>query len=165
MQAITHNLAGILIQIFCFSFLIFPFNVIFTIILGIVWHFLLDLFVNITYHTPEPQFHDKFWVTWHIIIFLSTVVTTVYFFIPFFLGMLSANLVDIIDWIILRGYRKIKSNKNSRENKKYYYLHDFLKVVRDKLMYWMPDWKYRKLAIIPEIILIIVLIILIFWVI
>lgn len=163
MEAITHNLIGIVIQIICFSIFSFPINLILTIILGIGSHFFSDLFVNLTYHTPEPNPNDKFWVIWHIIIAITSGFSIIIFFIPFFIGMISANLVDIIDWIILRGYRKLKSQKVSAEGKKNFYIHDSITKIRDKFLMWLPDWRYKKSAIISEIILIIALLFLIFY--
>ena len=106
MIIITHLLAGILIQVLCFNIFYFPLNFLFTILLAFLSHFILDAFVDITYHTPDPQKGDKFWLSWRIIDYVGTIITSI-FFIPYILGMILANLVDIVDWIILRPiYRR-----------------------------------------------------------
>ena len=154
MEAVTHNLAGILIQLVCFTIFRFPFNLILTIIFAIGSHFILDLFANITYHTPEPHFHDKFWLIWHIFILILTVGSIVVFFIPFYIGMLAANLVDLIDWVILRSYYHIESSNNSEKPKKNFYIHNYLDGIRKRFLDWLPDWKRKKVAIISEVIII-----------
>ena len=70
MEDITHFLTGVLIQILFFMYFIFPFNILFTMVFAFLSHFLIDALAKITYHTPEALKGDKFWIIWHIIIYL-----------------------------------------------------------------------------------------------
>ncbi|MFX0044059.1 MAG: hypothetical protein ACFE8L_14185, partial [Candidatus Hodarchaeota archaeon] len=66
MNLITHVLVGVFIQILFFEFFIFPFNFLLTIIFAFLSHFIVDALAKITYHTPEPHWDDKFWVSWNM---------------------------------------------------------------------------------------------------
>ncbi|TXT61549.1 MAG: membrane protein of unknown function [Promethearchaeota archaeon] len=158
MEAGTHALVGVLIQILCFRFFIFPLNIIFTIILGFISHFIVDGLAKITYHTPEPRMEDKFWVIWHIVIFGFSIFTIIWFLIPYWLGELSANLVDIWDWLILRNYENWKKKRDPDFKFKHnYYIHHYIDKFREKLFCWLPNWNYEKKGIIPEILIIFLL--------
>ncbi|MFX1417593.1 MAG: hypothetical protein ACFE9N_01600 [Promethearchaeota archaeon] len=155
MESITHNLAAVLIQIFCFNFFSYPLNIIFTIIFAFFSHFLSDAFSKLTYHTPEAMINDNFWIVWHIIMYTASITTTIIFFIPFWLSILSVNLPDIIDWFILRPIK----NKKKRENpeiiiKKNYSFHQISDWIRDKILFWLPDLTYRRYGITTELIII-----------
>ncbi|UCC20615.1 MAG: hypothetical protein JSV62_04825 [Promethearchaeota archaeon] len=155
MESITHNLAAVLIQILCFNIFFYPLNIIFTIIFAFLSHFLSDAFSKLTYHTPEAMKNDKFWITWHIIIYTASIVTFIIFFLPFWLGMLFVNLPDIIDWFILRPIK----NKKKRESpdaiiKKNYSMHQISDWIRIKILFWLPDLTYKKYGVITELIMI-----------
>ncbi len=162
MEAITHNLTGVLIQIVCFQFLIFPLNIIFTIVIGFFSHFIIDGLAKITYHTPDAMKEDKFWVWWHIIVIILSISSLIVFIVPFWLGMLFANFVDIWDWLILRPLqnRKKKSVPNVTWGNNLY-IHKVIDKFRDKTLFWLPNLNFNKKGVIPEIILICLLLVLI----
>ncbi|GAG64386.1 unnamed protein product, partial [marine sediment metagenome] len=62
METITHNLVAVVIQILCFNFLRFPWNLTFTIFFAFISHIFVDAIAVITYHTPDPHKEDKFWL-------------------------------------------------------------------------------------------------------
>ena len=127
MEAITHILTGVLVQILCFQYLIFPYNILFTILFAFFSHFIIDALAKITYHTPEPRKEDKFWLIWHIIILGGSIIGLVWFFIPFWLGELFANLVDVWDWLILRPIQSKKKKLNPETNwGEKYFLHPLI---------------------------------------
>lgn len=154
----THILAGILIQIFCFRVFIFPFDILLTILFAFLSHFIIDAFVLITYHTSEPQKGDLFWISWQIITYGSGTIL-ILFFLPYAIGMLFANLVDIIDWLILRPLHRIKFKTEELDWTKNYFFHNFIAKIRKYTLFWLPNWTYEKKAIIPEIIINVILII------
>ena len=154
----THILTGILIQIFCFRVFILPFDIVFTILFAFLSHFIIDAFVLITYHTSEPQKGDLFWISWQIISYGSGTIL-ILFFLPYTLGMLFANLIDIIDWLILRQIHRIKLKTEKLDWTKNYFFHNFVAKIRKHTLFWLPNWNYHKKAIIPEIIINIILII------
>ncbi|MGQ4874883.1 MAG: hypothetical protein ACP6IY_12525 [Promethearchaeia archaeon] len=172
MEAITHILTGIIIQILCFIYFVFPINWFMTAILAFFSHFLIDTLAKITYHTPEPHKEDKFWVIWHIItIALIFIVIAIFFFInvlliAFFLyGAFFANLVDIWDWMILRP----KHNKFKKENPngKFWgeklYIHPIIDWIREKPFFFLPNWNEKKKGVIFEILTLTILSLLIFY--
>jgi hypothetical protein len=162
MNLSTHLLAGILIQITCFKFFIFPFDIIFTIIFAFLSHFIIDALVLITYHTPEPQKGDMFWLVWQILTYGSGAII-VLLFLPYVIGMLFANLVDIIDWLILRKIHRLKFKNEEKDWNKDYFFHKIIAKIREKALFWLPNWNYEKKAVISEILIIIGLIIGIFY--
>ena len=154
----THILAGILIQIFCLRVFIFPFDILLTILFAFLSHFIIDAFVLITYHTSEPQKGDSFWISWQIISYGSGTIL-ILFFLPYALGMLFANLIDMIDWLILRPLDKIKLKTEKLDWTNNYFFHNFIAKIRKYTLFWLPNWTYEKKAIIPEIIINVILII------
>ena len=165
MELITHNLVAVVIQILCFRYLIFPWNIIFTIILAYLSHLVVDALAKITYHTPEAHTDDKFWVIWHIIIYSISLISIAIFFIPFWLGMLFANLIDITDWFILRPLRKKRSRtQKDANNQDYWWAHDQADWIRAKLFFWLPDWHLKYASVSIEIIIIICFSLIIFFI-
>jgi hypothetical protein len=169
MQAITHFLTGIIIQILCFMYFDLPFNIIFTAIFAFLSHFVVDAFAEITYHTPEPQKGDKFWLTWNILMNVAAIVLAIWFVVLglfwfYFLGCFFSVLVDIMDWGIIRPiqHKKKKTNTKSIWEEKGYF-HNIIDKIREKTLFWLPNWNYKRKGIILEIIIIIILSLIIFF--
>lgn len=158
MEAITHILTGILIQVLCFKFLIFPFNFLLTMLIAFLSHFFIDTLAKVTYHTPVALKDDKFWVIWHVVTIIAAVGVGITFFIPYVLGGLFANIPDIWDWGLLRPIQN-KKKKENPESKwgEGYFIHPIIDWIRDKPFFWLPNWNYKKKAIIMEIITITIL--------
>ncbi|MHA1191364.1 MAG: hypothetical protein ACTSP9_03595 [Promethearchaeota archaeon] len=158
MEAITHNLVAVIIQIFCFQYLLFPLNIIFTIFFAYLSHLVVDALSKMTYHTPDVHKDDKFWVIWHVIIYSASILSIIFLIIPYWLGILFANIIDIWDWFILRPIkkRKVKSGSDPNWGQKWY-LHKHADWVRDKFFGWLPNWRYKYFGIIIEVVIIIFL--------
>ncbi|MHA1299890.1 MAG: hypothetical protein ACTSO9_10680 [Candidatus Helarchaeota archaeon] len=155
MQAITHFLVGIVLQI-----LIFPerppfetpvLNLIVGIVLIFFSHFLIDCIAKLTYHPPRAKTDDKFWIIFHILIFIGSGMVLVYFWIPYWIGMGFSVLVDLYDWVFIRGIRYLKKDPIWAER---YQIHPIIDKIRDKLFFWLPNWNEKRYGVIPEIILI-----------
>jgi len=155
LETITHNLVAVVIQILCFNFLIFPWNFISTIIFAFISHIIVDAIAVITYHTPDAQKGDRFWVIWHYFIYMVSLFSIVIFIIPYWLSMLFANIMDLWDWFTLRPIQKKirKKNPESKWGDKYYF-HHIVDWVRKKLFFWLPKRNYKKSGVIIEILLI-----------
>jgi len=159
MEAITHILTGIVIQVLCFIYFIFPFNLIFTIVFAFFSHYLIDALAKITYHTPEAHPEDKVWVVWHLITPTLIVVLLVWLLLInwilvliFLIGAISANFVDVVDWLILRAILKKDRESN-------YFLHDSIDIIRNRIapFTWLPNWNQKYRGIIPEALIILIL--------
>ena len=165
MELITHNLVAIVIQILCFRFLIIPLNIIFTIIFAYASHLVFDALSKITYHTPDARTDDKFWMIWHIIIYSVSLISLIVFIVPFWLAILFANIIDITDWFILRPIRKkrgiMQDNTNGQD---LWWAHDHADWIRDKLLFWLPDWRFKYAGISIEIIVIICFSVILFFI-
>ncbi|MHA1149782.1 MAG: hypothetical protein ACTSR8_16220 [Promethearchaeota archaeon] len=166
MEGITHILTGILIQLLCFIYFMFPFNFLLTLILAFFSHFLIDTLAKITYHTPDPHPEDKFWVIWHIItpalilillIWVLIINWTLFFF--FLLGVIAANFVDIWDWMLLRP----KHNKLKKKNPeaKFWgenlYIHPIIDWIREHFIGFLPNLNENKKGVLFEITIILIL--------
>lgn len=145
MQAPAHFLMGILI--YRIVYLLLPTEN--AILLGILIftlaffsHFLIDAISKITYHVPDARPDDRFWLTYHIIIYILTVVFLVIFWIPYWIAMLGSAMVDIIDWIILRGALKKKP-----------IIHPMVDKFRAKFFSWLPNMIEKKWTVINEVII------------
>jgi len=156
LEAITHNLVAVVIQILCFRYLFFPLNIIFTIVLAYISHLIFDALSKLTYHTPEAHKDDKVWVIWHVIIYSASLLSIVFLILPFWLGILFANIIDIWDWFILRPLqkRKLKSGTNSSWGQNWY-LHKHADWVSEKILGWLPNWRYKYFGISIELIIIV----------
>ncbi|NVM37624.1 MAG: hypothetical protein HWN81_18665 [Candidatus Lokiarchaeota archaeon] len=158
MNLITHVLIGVYIQILCFIFFAFPFNFLLTLLIAFLSHFIVDAFSKITYHTPEPHWDDKFWLSWNIIVRVSGYIAIILFF-PYYLGMLFANLPDIWDWVIVRRIQKRRNINGEIDYHHNNFFHRIVDKIREKTLFWLPNWIYEKKAVIPEILIDIALII------
>jgi len=157
LETITHNLIAVYIQILCFQFLLFPFNVIVTIIFAYLSHIIVDGFSIITYHTPNAHKDDRFWLIWHIIIYALSAFSIVIFIIPFWLSIISANIMDLWDWFIARPIQRRKKKKDPEsEWKNPLYLHSSVDWFREKLLFWLPRWTYKKGGVVIEITVILI---------
>ena len=74
MQAPTHILAGKIIQQLTdrrdYRFLV----VALTFFLGLLFHAIFDKLARMTYHPPNADFTDYFWVFYHLLLLLTTIV-------------------------------------------------------------------------------------------
>ncbi len=168
MEGITHILTGILTQLLCFIYFPMPIAILLTIIFGFFSHFITDSLAKITYHTPVPHKEDKVWVLWHIITVGLIVVLIIWILIMnwilfffFLLGALSANLVDLWDWVFLRPkQRKVKAkDPNAKFWGDHLFIHPLIDKIREKVPPFtlLPDLNENKKGIITEIITIIIL--------
>jgi len=156
MNLITHVLNGVLIQILCFIFFTFPLNYIFTILIAFSSHFIVDAFSKITYHTPEPHWDDKFWISWNIGIRIVGYSALIPFY-HYYLGIIFANLPDIWDWTIVRRIQKRRNVERKIDYKHNNFFHRIIDKIREKTLFWLPTLIYEKKAILVEIIIVIFL--------
>lgn len=158
MNLITHVLIGVFIQILCFIFFTFPFNFLLTLIIAFLSHFIVDALSKITYHTPEPHWDDKFWVSWNIIVRVTGYIAIILFF-RYYLGIIFVNLPDIWDWTIVRRVQKRRNINGKIDFHHNNFFHRIVDRIREKTLFWLPNWIYEKKAILVEILIDIVLII------
>lgn len=162
MQAYTHFLTGILVQLACFLLIpllllytpiysIWPIiAVILTLIFGFLSHAPIDAFAKVTYHPPEALWDDWFWKIYHLITLIAAVLIAISFW-PFLLGMFAACIIDIMDWGV-RELRKIPALHLEWYDRPI--LHEFFcNPIRERLLGFLPNWNQKRKGIIPEIIL------------
>jgi hypothetical protein len=145
MQSPTHFLTAIvlykLIQLLLPAAPFWVWAVI-TIPLAVLLHFVLDCLAGVTYHLPDPQWHDRFWVAYHVIfVYVGTLVLFIVFFIPFWWVMLASVIPDIIDWYTLRPLFKRGP-----------VVHPWIDRLRECCFKWVPNWRDRKWTVALEIV-------------
>jgi hypothetical protein len=145
MELFTHTIVGVIIaELFLKLAASYPaipplFFLVIAALCMVLSHMVVDLFAKYTYHTKDPHPEDRFWVIWHIIIIILSVVTVVFWFNPYWWVIIFANLPDLIDWLILRGILK-----------KTPWFHPWLDRWRPRLLPG-DDWFDRKPALLVEV--------------
>lgn len=127
MQAPTHVLAGI-----CLSLVIAgneksakPVSKTLLALTALFSHGILDRFARLTYHPPQADFSDAFWVSFHALVLLVFIFLMWQFAKPFFIGIIFSILPDF-DWIFIHGAALI-GIENPWYSKPY--LHEFIYAV------------------------------------
>ncbi len=154
MQLPTHIIAGILIQYIIMD--LFPslnwFAVFLIALCALLSHFILDSVAKATYHPPQ-KLNENFWLTWHLVIYTVGIILLVIFIWYYWLGIIFANLPDLWDWYTLRP---IATRKQNPEWGKKYYIHPFVDKFRSLFFNWVPDYRFKRWGIIPELLLMII---------
>ena len=146
MQAPTHILTGILLlEIFRAIFPTAPLwlQVVVVLPLSFVSHFVLDALAIFTYHPPKADWKDWFWVSYHSVIYIGSVVILVFFLIEYWWVIIVANLPDLVDWLVLRFIFK-----------KGPVCHPFADKLRKFLFKRTPNWNHKRWTIIIEFVII-----------
>ena len=142
MQAPTHILTGIfLLELFRLLFPASPIwlQIIVVLPLCVASHFLIDAVAIITYHPPKADWKDWFWVSYHLLIYIGSVVLLIFFFVDYWWAILAANLPDLIDWFVLRVFFK-----------KQPVIHPIIDKLRGFLFKKTPNWNHKRWTIIIE---------------
>ena len=148
-QAPTHMLFGIFLADLVYW--LFPsismwIYVISVCILAFSSHFLIDAIAILTYHPPKADLNDNFWVGYHIAVYLLALFILIIFFKLYWWVIISAILVDLIDWILLRFLLK-----------KDPLLHHLADKLRAQFFSQLKDFNQEKWTILFEIVIIVIL--------
>ncbi len=156
MQTPTHILVGIgLYELTRWLLPNLPYwgIVLIVIPLAVGSHVLLDSFNKLTYHLPEAQWKDPFWVSYHVIfVYIGALIAVIVFFIPYWWVIIAANLPDIVDWLILRLIAK-----------KPPVFHPLIDRFRNKFFGYLPDLTAKKWTVCFELSLVVILILVLFF--
>ena len=68
----------------------------------------------------------------------------IFIFFPYFVGILFANLIDIIDWIILRLIHIRMIKKENIDWKHNPFFPKAIEKIRKYTLFWLPNWNYEK---------------------
>ncbi|MHA1203032.1 MAG: hypothetical protein ACTSQ4_11005 [Candidatus Heimdallarchaeaceae archaeon] len=146
MQAPTHILTGIfLLEVFQAIFPTSPLWVQIVVVfpLSFASHFIIDASAIFTYHPPKADWKDWFWVSYHLLIYIGSVVILVFFLVDYWWVIIAANLPDLIDWIIIRLFFKKEP-----------VFHPIADKLRDFLFKRTPNWNHKRWTIIIEFVII-----------
>jgi hypothetical protein len=152
MQEPTHILAGVLIQKSTQSILGRRWcGRVLMAVLAFLSHGLLDRLANMTYHPPQADFNNTFWVAFHSCVLITTILFLWIWWRPYKWCVTFAMLPDL-DWVFIHGgatfYRKP-------------YMHNFLHIIFDETppFSWLkvPNHRHNPWACLWEIGLIVVM--------
>ena len=100
MQAPTHILAGMIIKrAYDWKYFRF-FSVLFTILTALLFHGIFDKLAKSAYDPLHADFTDPFWLIYHTLIWLTSLVMLYMFWGEYKLGIIFSLLPDL-DWIVL----------------------------------------------------------------
>ena len=149
MQEPTHILAGVIIQRSFESVRPRALALGLTAVCAFLSHGLLDRLANATYHPPNPDFNNPFWVSFHAGVVILTVVFLFVWWRRYKWGIFFAALPDL-DWVFIHGREILiklahdhPSLQTITNHLPYYhkpYMHNLLHVVFNV---W-PPFKYLK---------------------
>jgi hypothetical protein len=146
MQAYTHFLTSVLLAKIVFHFTpTWPFwlQVVVICIVAFFSHVLIDGFVFITYHPKEALPQDKFWVGYHAVALIISIIIPIIFWSGYWWAMFFGILIDILDWGIIRPILK-----------KPYIMHIPIEWIRTHWLGWIPDMTEHRWTVINEIVII-----------
>lgn len=106
MQEPTHILAGVLIQRGFAPGRSRPLALCLTGVAAFLSHGLLDHLANATYHPPNADFKNPFWVGFHSGVLVLTIVFLFMWWRRFKWGIFFACLPDL-DWVFIHGQKLI----------------------------------------------------------
>lgn len=102
MQAPTHVIAGALVGKAFQKIKPKPLRVALTAVTALFLHSVFDRIARLTYHPPNADFNDPFWVTYHGIVLAAFIAAIYFFWEDYKTGIIFSILPDL-DWVIIHG--------------------------------------------------------------
>ena len=126
--------------------------------LGILSHGVLDKIARMTYHPPEAQPDDPFWVVYHAAMYGASALLAVTNWGAYRQGMLWAAAPDL-DWVARPLSRRLPPGVSLWKGP---ILHDALHRLIDALpglrrLDRLPDWRSKKEGVLVEVALFVIL--------
>lgn len=158
MQNATHLVCGILIQKAANRVRDARLRRLLVASLGILSHGVLDKLARMTYHPPEAQAHDPFWVVYHAALYGASALLAVTNLSTYKQGMLWAAAPDL-DWVARPLSRRLSPGVSLWKGP---ILHDALHRLIDALpglrrLNHLPDWRSKKEGVLVEVALLVIL--------
>jgi hypothetical protein len=117
-----------------------------TLTIIVLSHVFVDVFSLMTYHVPDPRPYDKFWLSYHIVMYILTAVFALFLVKEFWIPMIASCLIDIADWLIIRPiFKKSKG-----------IIHPYIIAFRNLEFPWIPNFIEKKWSVLIEFGLIVV---------
>lgn len=162
MQNATHLASGILIQRATGRVRRACLRRLLVASLGILSHGVLDKIARMTYHPPEAQAHDPFWVVYHAALYGASALLAVTNWGAYKQGMLWAAAPDL-DWVVRPLSRRLPPSVSLWKEP---ILHNALHRLIDALpglrrLDRLPDWRSKKEGALVEVALLVILVMLI----
>jgi hypothetical protein len=136
MQEPTHILAGVIIQRSFESVRPRSLALGLTAVCAFLSHGLLDRLANATYHPPNADFHNTFWVCFHSGVLICTIFFLFVWWRQFKWGIFFAALPDL-DWVFIHGQEILHIHLPFYHKP---YMHNLLHLVFDV----MPPFSYLR---------------------
>lgn len=152
MQAPTHVLIGVLVERTFNHVRQNWLRVPLIAVSGLFLHSVFDRIARLTFHPPDADFGDAFWLSYHLLVLIGFIMSLYYFWKPYKLGIIFSILPDF-DWVIIHG-KKIFGVGGG-----FYYqplIHQFIHSFTDRIppFSWLqhvPDLTHLRWAVLAEI--------------
>ena len=149
MQAYTHFLIAILVAQYWTN----------NGLIHLLLHIPIDVLAKATYHPPQPGWTDPVWLIYHSYVLVFSLYILYQYFLTYYYILICSILIDIYDWGVIRGGRKLKKDPTWLEG---YEIHPLIDKFRTKFFSWLPDWNEKRYGVVPEAILISLMLIIIY---
>jgi hypothetical protein len=106
----------------------------------ILSHVIVDVFSLMTYHVPDPRPYDKFWLSYHIVMYILTAIFTLFLVKEFWIPMVASCLIDIADWLFIRPIFKKQKG----------IIHPYIVAFRNLEFPWIPNFIEKKWSVLIE---------------
>lgn len=157
MQAPTHILVGSILQQLFKGERLKPIRYFLLAITAFLLHGIFDKIAKMTYHPPNANFADAFWVLYHISVLLTTIVFVYIWGKEYSWGIVFSLLPDL-DWVFIHGQKMAGINLDFYNTP---HLHNTLHMIIDStlgIINQLPDLRFYGWACLLEIALLFFLI-------
>jgi hypothetical protein len=167
MQEPTHILTGVIIQK---TFQKIPSRLIALVtsaVVAFLSHGFLDNLARITFHPADPDFHSVFWVSYHTMVLVTTIVFLVLWW-RYWWGIFFAALADV-DWIFIHSQQIFNFQISFYREP---HIHHLLGFIWSEVppFSWateqinrLPNYRHNPLACLWEVLLVSLMLIMVRW--
>lgn len=165
MQGPTHITAGIALEKLFQPLKPKAFRFIALAITALLMHSVFDRIAIMTYHPPNADLHDPFWVGYHVPVYLAFLIMAIYFIPRYPIGV-SFSILPDLDWVFIHGASALGIKDPWYDEA---YLHKGVHFVIDHLPpfsllhQYLPDYRHQPWTILIEVGLIVLMVLLIRW--
>lgn len=156
MQGPTHIVVGITLEKLFKPLRPNGLRIVLLAIMALLLHSAFDRVARLTYHPPNADFSDPFWVGYHLLVYSAFLVMAIYFIPKYPIGV-SFSILPDLDWVFIHGASAL-GIQDPWYNQPY--LHKGVHWVIDhlppfSLLQRIPNYTHQKWTIVLELGLII----------
>lgn len=164
MQGPTHIAVGVTLEKLFKPIKNKALRVVLLAIVALLLHSVFDRIARLTYHPPNANMDDKFWLYWHLFVYSLFLISVIYFLPKYPVGVGFSILPDL-DWVFIHGASAMGIQDPWYDKP---YIHTGIHYIIDHLppfmwLQYLPNLTAEKWTIVNEIGLVIVLVLFVRW--